>query len=189
MKKSWISLGVVGVAISFFVCIDLLSKPKITIQKKAQLGLLTQSESSVVFPESHTEIFTDTILSSGFTTRVKNFSKEGRAHVLRSNPKHDKFGRARYLRRFESSIQVCWDNQEIFKKDISDLNFVPKAEDSFWYNATIQHSWLNQEASTTDSVVFNLIFTNPLNDASKFYELEVDKSGKFRIKLIEEYYS
>lgn len=58
--------------------------------------------------------------------------------------------------------------------------------DPFWDNATLQHAWVNQELSNTNSVTLDFSFINLQNHNYKLYRMAIDADGHHSVTMIEQ---
>ncbi len=135
-----------------------------------------------IYPESYVEIETDTIIGQSFKTKIKNRTLTGYQVLLKGEKPH------RYVQNFQSDISVCIAEQEIFRLNLTAQNFELNVHDSFWNNATVQHTWVEQDLSSEENLVMKISFLNPQSNYYKLYLLEVDLEGKHQLKMIEENY-
>ncbi|WP_299274177.1 hypothetical protein [uncultured Psychroserpens sp.] len=137
------------------------------------------------YPEHYTETKTDSIISKTFHVSIKNYSAMDR-EILMQSTKEKLDQSTKYHRVFESDILVKVADKIIYDKHISAEKFRGNSNSNFWNNATLEHIWVNQEASNSSKLSLGLSFINPQNSAYKLYEVHIDKNGRERLTLIEE---
>ncbi|SDB41544.1 hypothetical protein SAMN03097699_1199 [Flavobacteriaceae bacterium MAR_2010_188] len=142
----------------------------------------SNTEDISIFPDSYVEVETDTIIGQSFSTKITNRSLKASRLLLKGEKPNQ------YVQNFEADISVCISQEEIFKLNVTADNFELKENDSFWKNATLQHSWVEQDLSTEENLVMKISFLNPHSNYYKMYQLEVEKDGKHKLKLVEENY-
>ncbi|MCD2258686.1 hypothetical protein [Psychroserpens luteolus] len=138
------------------------------------------------YPETYTEIKTDSVISNTFLVSIKNYTSmdsEIPVHSLSKNSTE----LTKYHRVFESDILVAVSDKIIYEKHISAEEFRDYSNSEFWKNATLEHIWIDQDASNTTTLALGISFVNPNNKAYKFYEMLIDKNGKERLTLIEDH--
>ncbi|WCO03068.1 hypothetical protein [Psychroserpens ponticola] len=185
MKKS--ALIILLIAIGFFSC-DRRGSAREHLQnsisefnkKHTDLDLITY------YPESYTEVQTDSIISNTFRVSIKNYSRMD-AQILMSSETTDKKTKIKYHRIFESEINIALVSKNILSTTINAEDFKNTLQSEFWNNATLEHVWVNQETSNTNEVNLGISFLNPKNKAYKLYELVVTADGKQDLNLIEEH--
>jgi len=138
------------------------------------------------YPESYTEIKTDSIISNTFKVSIKNYVSS-EAGILIKKPLNDVTQTAQYHRVFESDIVVAVADKIVFEKHISVAKFKAISASKFWDDATLEHVWVNQDTSNTDKLSLAISFINPKHQTYKLFEMEIDKSGNERLTLIEDH--
>lgn len=93
----------------------------------------------------------------------------------------------KYHRVFESDIIVSIEDKIIYDHHISVEKFKNLSASKFWKNATLEHVWINQEASTPIKLSLGLSFINPKDKTYKLYEIHIDQLGNERLTLIEDH--
>ena len=135
-------------------------------------------------PEAYVEIVTDTLISKNIKVSIRNYSLL-EEHILFSDVNHIPSKNIHYQRVFESEINITMHSKVIFSTCISAQQLRAIDSNPFWENATLQHTWVNQELSTLGDIKLDISFVNPKNDAYKVYRLSVDSSGQHTFNLIE----
>ena len=137
------------------------------------------------YPETYTEIVTDTIISSKTKVTIKNYSVLDE-NILIPDLTDPPSRKIKYQRVFESDISISTASKAIFTAHISAKQFKIMDPDPFWDEATLQHAWVNQELSTISDIVMDISFINPKNEAYKIYRMTVDSYGQQTFNLIED---
>lgn len=137
-------------------------------------------------PETYVEVVTDTIMSNSVQVHIKNYSLLNE-QILVSNSNGNTSKNQNYQRVFESEISISRDRKPILNTLISAKQFrMIDNSDPFWKNATLQHTWVNQELSTSEIIKLDISFINPKNKAYKLYRMSVDADGQQTIDLVEQ---
>lgn len=137
------------------------------------------------YPKEYTEVVTDTLISNSVKVHVKNYSSLNDVIPMTSadkNPKAKTFHRV-----FESEIAISTNTKEIFRTKISADQFKNLFNDTFWNNATLQHTWVNEELSTAEEIHLDMSFIDPTTDSYKLYRMSVTMDGQQHLKLIQEH--
>lgn len=137
------------------------------------------------YPESYTEVVTDTILSNKVKIHIKNYSLTNEGIVMSASQDISTKTEKQH-RIFESEIVITTPTKEILNTHISAEQFKSRYADSFWKNATLQHVWVNQDLSTSEDIQLDISFINPTDNSYKLYRMSVDENGQQQINLIEE---
>lgn len=171
------------IAIVFWSCDGRQTKKEALQRAVSEFNLRNfSSEISSYHPETYVEIVTDTIISNNITVRIKNYSLLDE-HVLISNITKT----INYQRVFESEITVSTASKAILSTRISAKKFEMIDTDPFWNNATLQHTWVNQELSSVNDITLDISFINPQNHAYRLYRMSIDSHGQQSLKLIEQH--
>ncbi|WP_431137517.1 hypothetical protein [Psychroserpens mesophilus] len=185
MKKS--ILLILLIAIGFFSC-DRRGSVRENLQKSISEFNKKHTNLDLVtyYPETYTEVQTDSIISNTFKVSIKTYSKMD-SNILVSSETVEKQTKIKYHRVFESEINIALASKNILKTTINAEDFKDISPSDFWNNATLEHVWVNQEISTIEEVNLGISFINPINSAYKLYELVVTTEGKQHLNLIEEH--
>ncbi|MFD2914347.1 hypothetical protein [Psychroserpens luteus] len=138
------------------------------------------------YPDSYTETKTDSIISKTFKVSVKNYAVMDQEILIKQTVKNLN-KTSQFHRVFESDIVVAVEDKIIYSRHISAEKFRDFEASDFWNNATLEHVWVNQEASNTEKLSLGISIINPKNKAYKLYEILIDKSGNERLTLIEDH--
>ena len=185
MKKSILLILLISVA---FLSCDRRGSAREHLQNSISEFNKKQTNIDIVtfYPQTYTEVKTDSIISNTFKVNIKNYSKMDSQIVL-STKRIENKTKINYHRIFESNINIDIASNNLLNTTISAENFKGSSSSKFWNNATLEHVWVNQEASNTQEVNLSISFINPLSKAYKLYELTVNTKGEQRINLIEEH--
>nr|WP_321222728.1 hypothetical protein [uncultured Psychroserpens sp.] len=137
------------------------------------------------FPESYAEIKTDSIIAQTFKVSVKNYTVMNQQILVKQTSKN-RNKTSKFHRVFESEVVVAIEDKIIYSKHISVEKFKNFDTSEFWSNATLEHVWVNQEASSTENLSLSVSIINPKNKRFKLYEIRIDQSGKEYLTLIED---
>lgn len=185
MKKS--ILLIILIAIAFYSC-DRRGSHREHLQKSISEFNNKQTNIDIVtyYPERYTEVKTDSIISNTFKVSIKNYSKMD-SQILVSSQANKKKTTLNYHRIFESEIQITTNSKTILNTTISAQDFRDYSQSEFWNHATLEHVWVNQDASNRNELNLGVSIINPKNKAYKLYELVVNTEGKQQLYLIEEH--
>ena len=185
MKKS--IFIILAVTIAFFSCNRPESKRE-NLQNSISEFSKKHVDLDIVtyFPEAYTEVQTDSIIANTFKVSIKNYTKMDSEIFINSETIEEKT-RRNYHRVFESEINIVLASKELFHTTINAEDFKDHSQPDFWNNATLQHAWVDQEASNNKEVNLGISFINPKSNAYKLFELVVNTEGKQIINLIEEH--
>jgi len=183
MKKS--IFLILLIAIAFFSC-DRRGSAREQLQHSISEFNKKHTNLEVVmyYPETYTEVQTDSIISNTFKVSIKNYAKMD-SQILMSSETEGNKSKIKYHRVFESEINIALASKSILKTKINAEDFKDASHPEFWNNATLEHVWVNQEMSSTEEVNLGISFMNPKSKAYKLYELVVTTEGKQHLNLIE----
>ncbi|MBJ7883065.1 hypothetical protein [Gelidibacter salicanalis] len=146
----------------------------------------SQSQMVSYHPEAYVEIVTDTLIANTVNVRIKNYSLMDQ-QILISNVSTTNTKTINYQRVFESEIHISTVTKDILTTHISAQQFKVLDADPFWKNATLQHTWVNQELSSLQNIILDISFINPNTAASKLYRMSINVHGQQTLNLIEEH--
>ncbi|WP_040254595.1 hypothetical protein [Psychroserpens mesophilus] len=149
-------------------------------KKHAELNIVAS-----YYPKEYTEVNTDSIIANTFRVRIKNYSKMD-SHILVDSETNETKTKINYHRVFESEIKIALASKPLFSTTINANDFKDLSHPEFWNNATLEHVWVNQEASSDTELHLSISIINPKNNTYKLYELVVDHRGSQHLKIIEE---
>jgi hypothetical protein len=135
-------------------------------------------------PKEYTEIITDTIIENKVNVLIRNYSLMDK-NVIKSFD--ESTNKIEYQRSFESEIVVYNHSEVWLKTHLNASTFPDNDHNSFWDNATLQHTWVNQELSSADKVNILVSFVNPTTKSYKLYQLLIDKTGICKTTLKENF--
>lgn len=145
----------------------------------------TVLETQTFYPETYTEIKTDSIISDTFKVSISNYSNMQKTIVLTEKPSV-KTEALKAHRVFESDVLVAVQNKVVFEGHFSAVDFKNNNTSEFWKDATLEHIWVNQDQSDETQLLLGISIVNPKSKAYKYYEMRIDHFGKQSIQLIEE---
>ncbi|WP_033958656.1 DUF4738 domain-containing protein [Psychroserpens jangbogonensis] len=185
MKKS--ILIVILIAVAFFNC-DRRGSARENLQNSISEFNEKHTDLDIVsyYPETYTEVQTDSIISNTFKVSIKNYAKMD-SQILMNSETDKTRTKLNYHRVFESEIKITLDSKNIFNTTIRAEDFKDASQSEFWKNATLEHVWVNQETSNTKELNLGISIINPKSKAYKLYELIVNTEGKQDLFLIEEH--
>lgn len=140
------------------------------------------SENIKYFPETYSEITTDTILSNGFNVKIKTYTDM--EHSYLNEFTKDTIRHKNYYRNLKASVNISKDTQEIISKLITKDLFIDydKSYAKSLKNEIIQGVWLNQYASINkNKVVLNVLFHKPDSKDYMYYTLTFMDNGAYSI--------
>lgn len=146
----------------------------------------TNLEVTSYYPESYTEIKTDSIISNTFKVSIKNYSRID-SKIVMSTKKTEKKTTLNYHRVFESEIHISSASKTIFNTTMRAVDFKNNSQSDFWNHATLEHVWVNQENSNSNELNLNISIINTNSKAYKLYELVINTEGQQELYLIEEH--
>lgn len=130
-----------------------------------------------IIPEQYNEILTDTLLTSNFRIKIKNYSSTTDAIVVNETSENVE----KHYRIISSDIIIYYKNVKSTETTIRASDIANHfAIDEFWNQANIQYSWVNQELSTANNVALNFTLYNPLLGQHRSITLTIDKNGNKR---------
>ncbi|MDG3582969.1 MULTISPECIES: hypothetical protein [Galbibacter] len=131
-------------------------------------------------PEGYAEVVTDTILSNNFVVKVKYHSTDDKVYKIENNPNRIE---STAYKEFHSDVSVYFKDRLVLNKRIEKTLFV-QPENNFWDKCIMQSISIDETASLTNDVVFNISFFNPSQEAYLDYKLVVNRSGSYYIQNI-----
>jgi len=129
-------------------------------------------------PENYIEIKTDTILSNGFQIKLIYNSVDEDSILKTDNTNSNQV----YYKNFEAKLYVSKNGVLVNQYRINKNLFQSFENQSYWKKAIMQSIWIDYEASTAISLVFNTAFYNLDTKMYKDYILKIDASGGLQIK-------
>jgi hypothetical protein len=141
------------------------------------------SESVTYIPESYSEVMSDTLMNNGYHVKFKTYTDMDNSflNVL----KKDMITHKNYYRNLKTAVNISKDNQNIATTLIT-KDFVMNYDASYkavLKNKIMQGVWLNQYASiNTNSVVMDILFIDPKENATVCYRLTVNDNGDYSIE-------
>jgi len=133
-------------------------------------------------PREYTEIATDTIIENKINIHIKNYSLMDENVIISPGKNTQK---SKYHRSFESEIVVYSASKIWFKTRLNAKTFADNKLGLFWNNATLQHTWINQDESNEDHISILVSFINPTTKSYRLYQLYIDETGLYKSLLKE----
>ncbi|TDU40213.1 hypothetical protein BXY82_2259 [Gelidibacter sediminis] len=184
--KNLLGIFVVIAAICFN-CDGRQTKREAFVKAVAEYNLNTTPLPAVIFsPDRNVEIVTDTLIANSLNVRIRNYSLMD-AQIVVSRTEMNNSSQIQYQRIFESEITITKASKSILSTHISAKQFKGWSTDPFWKDATLQHTWVNQELSSADAITLEISFINPNTKGYKLYRMYIDTHGKQALHLIEEH--
>lgn len=180
-------LGMLVLVVAFCFSCDGRQTKKESLQRAvSEFNLrLHPIPSDTYNPESYVEIVTDTLIANMISVRIKNYSLMDK-QILISKADLDNSEHRNYQRVFESEISISTATKDIFNTRISAQQFKGFDNGPFWEQATLQHTWVNQELSSPQEITLDISLINPITAASKLYRMSINAHGQETLILIEE---
>ncbi len=142
------------------------------------------SEQVKYMPEQPTEVFTDTILSTGFQVKIKYYALENDVISKTSTTPND-HNKTVYFKNFEAQFQVSKNNNLLIRDFINKKMFTKFESHAFWAAAVMQFVWVDYENSTEEFLTLNTSFHIPETKVYKDFSIVVNKFGKIKIRQID----
>ncbi|AUC81619.1 hypothetical protein [Lacinutrix sp. Bg11-31] len=145
------------------------------------------SEDIKYFPEKYNEFKIDTILSNGFTVKIKSYTDMESSYL--NEFKADNITHKHFYRDSKATIVVT-NNGIVFDKLIDKKTF-SEFDNTFselLKDTNMNGVWINEEKSLLNSnITINVNFCKPETDQCEFFNLIIEKDGKYRIiRIIDE---
>ncbi len=141
------------------------------------------SEHVKYIPEQPTEVFTDTILSTGFQVKIKYYSLENDFISKTTNASNDK-NNTTHFKNFEAQFQVSKNNNLLTRDFINKEMFSKFESKAFWAAAIMQFVWIDYENSSEDFITLNTSFHLPETEEYKDFSIIINKFGEIKIRAI-----
>ena len=151
-----------------------------TVLKEANL-LDSFTEQIKFFPETYTEIVTDTILSGGLQIKINYHSLENDFVLKITKTKEDTVVKE-HFKNFEAQINFFKNNRLIIKNVINKDMFSEFENSDFWKDAIMQHVWVDYLTSNDKQICLNTTFNIPNTTIYKDYIILLNEDGTFKIK-------
>ncbi|MCF7569114.1 hypothetical protein L3X37_12170 [Sabulilitoribacter arenilitoris] len=141
------------------------------------------SEQIQYIPEEQTEIFIDTVLSTGFQIKLHYYSIAG-DYSTKIKATSDKANKTFYFKNFEAQYSVSKNKSLITQQVISKNLFSAYGSPDFWKKAVMQFVWVDYENSTEDFITLNTSFNIPETDIYKDFRIIVNTLGNIKIQQV-----
>ena len=170
------------VAITFVSCDGRQRKHKTNTEVLVENKLLDSfSEKTSFFPETYAEVITDTILSNGYSVRIKTYTNM-QNNVLKTFNKNT-ITYKHFYRTLVSEISVTKNNHIVFKKNIDTTYFEQSSPNNKTYKNHITNSIYIDQLKSIESnkvvLVASLAVPNAKNE--DLFNIVIDENGVFKI--------
>ncbi|MBO6606288.1 hypothetical protein [Psychroserpens sp.] len=135
------------------------------------------------YPNSYTEVKTDSIIANTFDVRIKTFSA-ATGYILIETTTNNHLTEQLFHKDFYSEIKVHVSDRIVYQKQLKASLFDRASDPIFWDNATLEHVWIDQWSSNTNSLALHVSLMNPLENTFKLYEIRIDRLGNETMRLI-----
>ncbi|WP_396600978.1 hypothetical protein [Algibacter sp. R77976] len=172
---------VFAIAILFSNCDGQDRKHKSNTEVLQENNQLSAYSKKVEFiPNKPVVIYTDTILSNGFTVKINYHSIEKESFYGVVENENDTTNIKNY-KNFEAKISVYKDNSPIAETTISKMTFLEFEDASFWKSAIMQYVWVDPNASNENVLCLNTSFKIVDTENFKDFVVMIDKHGVIKI--------
>lgn len=141
------------------------------------------SENVKYFPETYSEVTSDTLMSNGCHVKIKTYTDMDNSFL--NVFKKDTITHKNYYRNLKTSVTIAKDNQNIATTLIT-KDFIMDYDASYktdLKNKVLQGVWLNQyESLKTNSVAMDVLFHDPIKNNTVCYRLTVNDNGDYFIE-------
>ena len=145
------------------------------------------SENITYFPETYTEVATDTILYNGFHVKLKTYTIMDK-HIV-NEFKQDSIVYKKYYREFVTDVIVTKNDKEIFNERI-DKEFIHKHNNNLQLNKAIINVMVNQASSVKNhGLVLSAMIKDIQNETITFCDILIDSEGNLVFKEAQELYA
>lgn len=176
-------------AILFASC-DGKERARISTTEKIENSQLSKSffEKTEYFPKEYTEKVTDTILKSGYAVNIHFYSDMNNA--ILNDFKIDTINYKHYYREFKATVSVSKNAKKIVSQDLDKATFIKNNPENkaFLDEAIMQFVEVNQETSTKNQAVIDVVFCKPESDDCLTYQMQVNQEGDYTLKLTDKSY-
>ncbi len=144
------------------------------------------SENVKYFPETYTEVETDTILSNGFRVKIKTFTDMENNYL--DEFRQDTIIHKHFYRDNKATILVT--KQGVIFDQLIDKDFLLQFEptlSSFFEQSVLSGIWLNEEKSFANSnITVNILYCKPETDWCSFFNLIIEDDSSYVLKDVSE---
>lgn len=185
MKKTVFVLSIISVLIIWSLSYKETKKERLQNAISEFNKNIKSSDIITYYPETYTEIKTDSIIANTFKVSIKNYSANNESIMVRSSTDNNNVNRDLH-RIFQSEIHVQVSDRMVYQKQLKATDFDPNTDPDFWNNATLEHVWINQWRSNSSTLAINVSFLNPLENTFMLYEIHIDTEGNESKRLIDQ---
>ncbi|MGB5419544.1 hypothetical protein [Algibacter sp.] len=171
-----------AIAMLFYNCDGQDRKHKNNAEVLQENNQLNAYNEQVEFiPNKPVVIYTDTILSNGFTVKINYHSIEKKPFYGVVENENDTTNIKNY-KNFEAKISVFKDDLPIAETTITKMTFLEFEDASFWKSAIMQYVWVDPNASNENMLCLNTSFKIADTENFKDFVVMIDKHGVIQIK-------
>lgn len=173
------SILIITIIITLFSCDGRYNTKKQPVDRVAAKELLMSfTENVKYFPEGYTEFTNDTILSNGYTVKIKNYS-DMENNVLQTF-KRSTTTNKHYFREVITEVEVYKNNKQIFKHVLDDA-FLSLSNTDYVLNQVYIDEIKSLNTNTLHLVASACI---PRTDNCPVYNIAIDPEGEYLITKI-----
>ena len=185
MKKTVFVLSFVFVLILWSFSYKSTKKERLQIAITEFNEKINSADLINYYPETYTEIKTDSVIGNTFRVKIKNYSSNHEGILVSSSIPNEQKD-LDFYRTFKSEINVHVADRIVYSRDFKANDFDPHVDPDFWRNATLEHVWIDQWRSNSNTLAINVSFLNPLENTFKLYEIRIDTEGNASKRLIDQ---
>lgn len=141
------------------------------------------SKEITYIPEQRTEIYTDTLLSTGFHVKLQYYSIND-SYSTKTIKSPNNPNKTTHFKNFEAQVQVLKNEKHILQGNINKTLFQAFESAAFWDTAIMQYVWIDYQHSSQDHVTLNTSFNIPKTEVYKDFSIIINKFGEIDIKQI-----
>lgn len=141
------------------------------------------SEEIKYFPEQRTEVFTDTILSTGFQVKIQYYSLD-KSYSSETVKPSSEINKTLHFKNFEAQFQISKNNKLVTQNIINKKLFNKFESPTFWKQAIMQFVWVDYENSNENVIVLNTSFNIPKTEIYKDFSISINAFGNIKIREI-----
>lgn len=141
----------------------------------------TQNETVIKYiPNKIAEIEVDTLIYN--KTNIKIYSKLNKHDVVTVPTESSNPSTVLAYQNAQTTVLVQQKDRELFNKSIDKTLF--DNTDLFWNYAVLESVWVNEEQSSANSIVLDVVFKNPVLKIERLCYLIVNENGSYTIKVV-----
>lgn len=135
------------------------------------------------FPEQYIEVFTDTILSTGFQIKIKYHSLDN-DYITKTSNSSKNSSETVCFKNFKAKFQILKNNNIVAQNIINKKLFSKYESLSFLEKAILQFVWIDYENSTKNFITLNTSLQIPETEIYKDFSIIIDKTGEIKIREV-----